>query len=62
MYAIKKAPNEQWLMLSIASAASLIIGLVIFGNAIIHKVKSDLMRKSKKRHSSSTVVEDEEHV
>jgi hypothetical protein len=60
MYTIKKAPDEQWVILSIASAASLIVGLALFGNAIIHKVKSDLIRKSKKRHTASTIVEEEE--
>ena len=61
MFAIKKAPAEQWLVLSVVSAASLVIGLTLFGNAIVHKVKSDLIKKSKKRHSAATVVEKEEH-
>ena len=59
MYAIKKAPDEQWMILAIASAASLIIGLILFGNAIVHKVKSDLIKKSKKRHTASTIVDEE---
>lgn len=60
MFAIKKAPAEKWVLLSFISAASLVIGLALFGNAIIHKVKSDLIKKSKKRHSAATVVEKEE--
>ena len=59
MFALKKAPAEQWVMLSIFSAASLVIGLSLFGNAIIHKVKSDFIKKSKKRHSAATIVEKE---
>jgi hypothetical protein len=47
-------------ILSIVSAASLVIGLALFGNAIIHKVKSDLIKKSRKRHSAATVVQKEE--
>jgi hypothetical protein len=60
MFAIKKAPAEQWVMLTIVSALSLVIGLFLFGNAIIHKVKSDFIKKGKKRHSAATVVEREE--
>lgn len=60
MFAIKKAASEQWIALTIVSAASLVIGLILLSNAIVHKVKSDLIRKSKKRHSAATVVEKEE--
>ena len=59
MYTAKKAADEHWIILTMASAGSLIIGLILVGNGVIHKVKSDLIRKSKKRHSSSTVVEEE---
>ena len=59
MFAIKKGPAEQWVMLSVVSAASLVIGLIFIGNAIVHKVKSDFIKKSKKRHSAATVIEKE---
>ena len=59
MYAVQKTAFEQWIMMGLASAVSLAIGLIFFGNAIIHKVKSDLIRKDKKRHTASTIVEEE---
>jgi uncharacterized membrane protein HdeD (DUF308 family) len=59
MFAIKKKADDEWMLMSFASAVSLVIGLLLFGNAIIHKVKSDLIRKSKKRHTASTIVEEE---
>ena len=59
MFTIKKKTDGEWVLMSLVSAVSLIIGLLFFGNAIIHKVKSDFIRKSKKRHTASTIVEEE---
>jgi len=59
VFAIKKKADEEWLLLSVFAALSLITGLLLLGNAIIHKVKSDFIRKSKKRHTASTIVEEE---
>ena len=61
MFSIKKKPDEQWLMWAIISAATFIVGLLLLGNSMIHKVKSDLIRKSKKRKTSSTLVDEGEH-
>ena len=60
MYSIKNRPDEQWLMWAVISAVGFIIGLSLFGNALIHKMKSDLIRKSKKRKTSSTLVDEEQ--
>jgi hypothetical protein len=54
MYAANKRASDEWLIWAIISVTILNAGLGILGNAYIHKVKSDLMRRQRTttRHSS----------
>ncbi|HET9824580.1 MAG TPA: hypothetical protein VFP87_04565 [Chitinophagaceae bacterium] len=58
MYSANKRASDEWLMWGILSAAIITSGLGILGNAYIHKVKSDLIRKQRAREQHSSVVED----
>ena len=55
MYSANKRASDEWLLWGIVSAAIITSGLGILGNAYIHKVKSDLIRKQKPREQHSTV-------
>jgi len=57
MYSANKRASDEWLMWGIVSTAIITSGLAILGNAYIHKVKSDLIRKQKTREQHSTVDE-----
>jgi hypothetical protein len=47
MYAANKRASDEWLIWGIVSLTILNAGLGILGNALIHKVKSDLMRRQR---------------
>jgi uncharacterized membrane protein HdeD (DUF308 family) len=49
MYAANKRASDEWLIWGIISVTVLNAGLGILGNAYIHKVKSDLIRKQRTR-------------
>ena len=55
MYSANKRASDEWLLWGIVSVTIITAGLGTLGNAYIHKVKSDLMRKqrSKEYHSSA---------
>jgi uncharacterized membrane protein HdeD (DUF308 family) len=57
MYSANKRASDEWLMWGIVSSAIITSGLAILGNAYVHKVKSDLIRKQKTREQRSTVDE-----
>jgi uncharacterized membrane protein HdeD (DUF308 family) len=57
MYSANKRASDEWLMWGIVSAAIVTSGLGILGNAYVHKVKSDLIRKQKVKEQHSTVDE-----
>ena len=57
MYAANKRASDEWLIWGIGSSTIITSGLAILGNAYIHKVKSDLIRKQKTREQRSTVDE-----
>jgi len=53
MYAANKRASEEWLMWGIVAVCIVTAGLGILGNAYVHKVKSDLMRRQRtKTHHS----------
>jgi len=54
MYAANKRASDEWLIWAIISVAILNSGLGILGNAYIHKVKSDLIRKQRTRTQPSS--------
>jgi uncharacterized membrane protein HdeD (DUF308 family) len=49
MYSANKRASEEWLIWGIISATIITAGLGILGNAYIHKVKSDLIRKQRSK-------------
>jgi uncharacterized membrane protein HdeD (DUF308 family) len=53
MYAANKRASDEWLIWGIISVSILNTGLGILGNAYIHKVKSDLMRRQRTRSHQS---------
>ena len=57
MYSANKRASDEWLLWGIVSAAIVTSGLGILGNAYIHKVKSDLIRKQRAREQHSKVDE-----
>ena len=57
MYSANKRASDEWLIWGIVSAAIITSGLGVLGNAYIHKVKSDLIKKQKAREQHSTVDE-----
>ncbi|HEV8282958.1 MAG TPA: hypothetical protein VGQ09_01540 [Chitinophagaceae bacterium] len=57
MYSANKRASDEWLLWGIVSAAIITAGLGILGNAYIHKVKSDLIRKQRSRQSHSSIEE-----
>ena len=57
MYSANKRASDEWLIWGIVSAAVITSGLGVLGNAYIHKVKSDLIRKQKTREQQSAVDE-----
>jgi hypothetical protein len=57
MYSANKRASDEWLLWGIVSAAIITSGLGVLGNAYIHKVKSDLIRKQKTREQPSAMDE-----
>jgi hypothetical protein len=57
MYSANKRASDEWLLWGIVSAAIITSGLGVLGNAYVHKVKSDLMRKQKTKEQHSAVDE-----
>ena len=55
MYSANKRASDEWLVWGLISVSILNAGLGLLGNAYIHKVKSDLIKKQRIReqHSSS---------
>ena len=58
VYSIKNLPDDQWMIWAIVSALGFTIGLIFLGNSLIHKIKSDLINKSKRVKMASR-IEDE---
>jgi hypothetical protein len=53
MYSANKRASDEWLIWGLISATIITAGLGILGNAYIHKVKSDLIRKQRSREHDS---------
>ena len=52
-YSANMHSPDEWLMWGISSAIIFNFGLGILGNAYVHKVKSDLIRKERSRQQLS---------
>jgi hypothetical protein len=57
MYAANKIASDEWIVWGIIEVAITNTGLALLGNAFIHKVKSDLMRKNRIRKDHSVIDE-----
>ena len=59
MYGSNKIGADDWLIWGIACAIVLIIGLALLGSALIHKIKSDLIRRERRKVRPGSEVIDE---
>jgi hypothetical protein len=59
LYAANKRTDDEWLIWGIAAATVINSGLALLGNAYIHKVKSDLIRKQKSKEKMSAATMEE---
>lgn len=59
MYGANKIATEDWLVWGIACAVILVIGLGLLGSALIHKVKSDLIRRERRKVRPGSELLDE---
>lgn len=50
--------TENWMMWGLISATTFMAGIGVLASALVHKVKSDLSRKRKHRHSDSDNPQD----
>jgi len=53
-------PHQEWMMWGGASIGLFIIGLLFFGSALVHKVKSDLIKRTSRRFKIMMEEDDEE--
>ena len=58
-YSANYRPHEEWRVWTTLAIVVLNLGLAILGNAFVHKVKSDLIRKERARYSTGTDDEDD---
>jgi uncharacterized membrane protein HdeD (DUF308 family) len=58
MYSANKRANEEWLIWGIVSVTVINSGLAILGNALVHKIKSDLIKKSKVKKTPQSMDDD----
>jgi hypothetical protein len=59
MYTANKKAEDEWLMWGIISLTVINAGLAILGNAVVHKVKSDLIQKNRSKRSSHRSSDEE---
>jgi uncharacterized membrane protein HdeD (DUF308 family) len=57
MYSANKRASDEWFIWGLISAVVVTAGLAILGNAYVHKVKSDLIKKQRSRQHHSTFEE-----
>ncbi len=49
-YSMANRAQDDWLIWGMAAAVIFNLGLSLLGNAYVHKVKSDLIRKERNKH------------
>ncbi|HZJ58869.1 MAG TPA: hypothetical protein VFD24_01280, partial [Chitinophagaceae bacterium] len=54
------SPHQEWMKWCGASIGLFIIGLLLFGSALVHKVKSDLINRTSRRFKMMMEEDDEE--
>lgn len=53
-----RTEKDDWYLWAILSSAAVISGLLLSGSALIHKIKSDLIRKQRHREHQKTFTTD----
>ncbi|HEY2721846.1 MAG TPA: hypothetical protein VGI82_08975 [Chitinophagaceae bacterium] len=57
-YSGNKRPAEEWFAWGMGAVVVVIVGLGVLGNAYIHKVKSDLIRRERSKHQQGSDDDD----
>ena len=60
IYPVYNLPREEWMIWGAASIVTFIIGLIFLGNAYVHKVKSDLIKRGRPMYKVVEEKEEEE--
>jgi hypothetical protein len=50
VYSLDKLPNNDWTVWATVSILAINLGLGFLGSALIHKIKSDLIRRERLKH------------
>jgi len=61
LFSANKLPAVQWMIWAAISAATFVVGMIFLGSSLIHKIKSDLIKKSSRRKMTSSMIEEEQH-
>lgn len=56
--ATNQTRKEDWFIWAIGIAILIVVGLLLFGSAYVHKVKSDLIRKQKHKDEHKKPLEE----
>lgn len=59
MYSANNQAADEWLIWGIISVTIINSGLALLGNALIHKVKSDLIQKSRPKKNQASLEEED---
>ena len=57
MFAANKRSSDEWLIWGLISITVINAGLALLGNAFVHKVKSDLIRKQSRKERQTAAEE-----
>jgi hypothetical protein len=57
MYSVYHRPGEEWKIWTIVSIVTIDVGLGFLGSSLIHKTKSDLIRRERSRYTHTEVEE-----
>ena len=57
-YAIYHRPGEEWKIWTGVSIVILDVGLAFLGSSLVHKTKSDLIRRERSRYSHTEIEEE----
>ena len=56
--AFEHDPDEDWYFWGILAALAVNLGVILIGNAFVHKMKSDLIKRQKQREQQKTFTAD----
>jgi membrane protease YdiL (CAAX protease family) len=58
VYSIQHRPGEEWKIWTAIAIVILDVGLAFLGSSLIHKIKSDLIRRERSRYSPPEIEEE----